>query len=50
MLGAFAWAATDEKYEYWIKNKLTYFKVAAWINVLIFGIGIATGFTLYSYS
>lgn len=33
-LGAFCWAASDEKYEYWIKNKMCFFYFFAISNII----------------
>ena len=49
MLGAFCWAVSDEKYEFWILQRMWFYYTLAILNIVIFLFGISVGFYLYMY-
>lgn len=49
MLAAFCWAVPDERYEYWILQKLWLYYIFSAFSVALFTIGLGIGGYYYMY-
>ena len=49
MLCAFCWAVSDEKYEFWITQKMWFYYTLSFFNLVGFIFGMGVGIYYYAY-